>query len=79
MVLMRRGESHFLHLINLSGHTDIAYFDPVPMANIRIQLAGSFRKARAVVSNGSVPIARKREVSELVLPELAQYEIIVLE
>lgn len=53
--------------------------DPVPMTNIHIQLAGSFRKARAAVSGSSLPIIRKGGVSELVLLKLSQYEIIVLE
>jgi hypothetical protein len=36
MTLMRQANRTLLHLVNLSGHSDTAYFDPLPMSGIRV-------------------------------------------
>jgi hypothetical protein len=71
-----------VHLVNLSGHSDTAYFDPLPMRDISIDLgpgtdtgAAGFTTARAVVAGQSLPVTGGR----FVLPSLGAYEVIVLD
>ena len=68
MTLMRQANRTLLHLVNLSGHSDTAYFDPLPMSGIRVQVAGRLRQrawsrrertspslAPAIMRNSSCP------------------------
>jgi hypothetical protein len=64
-----------VHLVNLSGHSDTAYFDPLPMHDISIDLGAGFTTARAMVANQLLPVDRGR----FVLPSLGAYEVIVLD
>ena len=48
MTLMQQAGRTQLHLINLSGHSQTAYFPPVPMREIRVELRGTFHSARAL-------------------------------
>jgi hypothetical protein len=79
MSLMRQGARTLLHLINLSGHSQTAYFEPLPMRNIRIAVAGSFSGARAIRSGATLTVTRRNGRSELHLPSLLDYELVVLE
>ena len=78
MTLMRQRDRHLLHLINLSGHSDTAYFDAVPMSGIRVQVAGSFKSARVVSTGKDLPLSRAGDYAEFVLPSLSQYELVEL-
>jgi hypothetical protein len=75
MSLMRQEGRTLLHLINLTGHSQTAYFAPVPMRDIRVQLAGNFKRARAIRNARELPIAD----GKFVIPELSDYELVVLE
>ena len=68
-----------LHLVNASGHADTAYFAPVEMRDITVQVAGEFRGARAVSSNRALPVTRDGRYSRIVVPLLKAYEVVVLE
>jgi hypothetical protein len=48
ITLMRQGDHHLVHLVNLSGHSQTAYFKPVPMSGIQVQVKGAFKTARAI-------------------------------
>ncbi|HET8548008.1 MAG TPA: hypothetical protein VFL57_08390, partial [Bryobacteraceae bacterium] len=76
MTVMRQGERTLLHLINLSGHTQTAYFAPVPVRDIRVALAGSWKRAQAQRSVRDLPL---RNGNEIVVPEVRDYELVVLE
>jgi hypothetical protein len=78
MVLMRQGARHLLHVINLSGHSQTAYFDAVPMSGVRVEVAGEFHGARAVRAGRDVPVKHSGGYTGFTLPELAQYELIEL-
>jgi len=67
-----------LHLINLSGHSQTAYFPPVPMRQIRVELRGAFHTARAVRHAVDLKIRTHGGYSEIILPELLDYELVVL-
>jgi hypothetical protein len=79
MTLMKQGGRTLLHLINLSGHSQTGYFPPVPMGAIRVQLEGSFRSAKTVRSARAVPVRTGDGYSDIVIPHLADYELVVLE
>lgn len=79
MSLMKQGGRTLLHLINLSGHSQTAYFEPVPMSGIGIEVEGRFTKARALRS-GRVPKSSiEGRYTRMVLPLLRDYELISLE
>jgi hypothetical protein len=79
MTLMRQGSRTLLHLVNLSGHSQTGYFPPVPMNSIHISVAGAFKSARTVRVPGSVAVRANQGYSEITLPGLSDYELIVLE
>jgi hypothetical protein len=78
MSLMRQQGRILLHLINLSGHSETGYFPPVPMSSIHIRLAGEFHSARTVRSPGALPVKSASGYTEITLPRLGDYELIVL-
>ena len=74
MTLMRQGRRTLLHMVNLSGHSQTGYFEPIPMRDIRVGVQGAFRTARAL------RLGRSLEVDKgFTLPQLGDYELIVLE
>jgi hypothetical protein len=68
-----------IHLVNGTGHHDTAYFPPVELRNIRIEVAKEFRRAHAVALNANLPITAEGKYRTLVLPSLKAYEVIVVE
>ena len=78
ITLMRRRDTHLLHFINLSGHSQTGYFDPVPMSRIRVAVAGDFRSARAVRGGQDLAVTHQDGASEFTLPTLATYELVEL-
>jgi hypothetical protein len=77
--LMRQKGRTLLHLVNLSGHSQTAYFPPVPMQNIEIEVAGMFANARAVRESTALGTWREGKYTRISLPRLRDYELIVLE
>jgi len=78
MSLMRQGSRQLLHLNNLSGHTNTAYFDPIPFADIEIRIRGHFSRARALRSGQNLLLKQQGAYASLVLPRLEEYEVIEL-
>jgi hypothetical protein len=78
ITLMRWRDKHLLHFINLSGHSQTGYFEPVPMSVIRVAVAGDFRSARAVRGGQVLAVTRRDGASEFILPALAMSELIEL-
>jgi hypothetical protein len=68
-----------LHLINLSGHSQTGYFDPVPMTQIRIQVGGAFQSAKTVRAPGQLQIKTNGPYTDFTVPRLTDYELVVLE
>lgn len=79
MTLMRQGARTHLHLVNLSGHSQTGYFAPLPIADIRIGVAGRFRSVKAVRKPGSLAVRATGVYTEFTLPQLSDYELLVLE
>ena len=78
ITFMRQGDRHLMHFINLSGHSDTAYFNPVPMMNIQVRVKGRFSSARAIRSGQTIPIANNAGYAEFRLPALDEYELLDL-
>jgi len=79
MTLMRQRGRTLLHLINLSGHSQTAYFPPLSMPAIRVLLEENFKSARALRSGRKLAVKRAVGRAEVVLPGLGDYELVVLE
>jgi hypothetical protein len=68
-----------VHVVNLSGHADTAYFDPLPIRDISIDLGAGFTTARAMVADQPLRVTRAGDRGRFVLPSLGAYEVIVLD
>jgi hypothetical protein len=68
-----------VHLVNGTGHHDTAYFPPLEIRDIRIDLARDVRGARAVALNQDLPISVNGRFRSFTLPLLRGYEVIVVE
>jgi Hypothetical glycosyl hydrolase 6 len=79
MSLMHQNGRTLLHLINLSGHSQTAYFAPVPMTGIQVQIAGVFKTAKTVRNPGRLEVKVDKGYTEITIPALSDYELVVLE
>jgi hypothetical protein len=78
VTLMQQGGKTQVHLINLSGHSQTGYFSPVPMREIRVEVLGEFHSARALRKAMDLKVQVRGGYSEIVVPELMDYELVVL-
>ena len=76
--LMRQPGRMLVHLVNLTGHSQTAWHPPLPVERIRIRVDGSFRQARALRANRTLPLTRQNGRVEFTLPRLADYELVEL-
>jgi hypothetical protein len=68
-----------VHLVNLTGHQGTAYFPPVELRDIRIELARPVQRARAVALERELPVTASGRYRTFTLPRLGAYEAIVIE
>ncbi|QOY88093.1 alpha-amylase family protein [Paludibaculum fermentans] len=78
MTLMEREGETQVHLINLSGHSQTATFEPIPMQGIEVAVEGVFRKARTVRGAGELKVSVVDGYTRFAVPRLADYELVVL-
>ena len=78
MSLMRQNGRHQLHLVNMSGHSDTAYFEPSQMRSLKIAVRGEFAMAIAVRTKTVLAARRNNGFTHFELPSLNDYELIVL-
>lgn len=79
MTLMKQNNRTLLHLVNLSGHSQTAYFAPIPMQPISIAVEGKFSAARALRSGQTLKARHSEGYSRFQLPRLNDYEVLVME
>jgi hypothetical protein len=79
MTWMRQGHRNLLHLVNLSGHSQTGYWAPLKMTDIKVELAGQFKTAKTVRGGREIPVRVENGKSELIVPELSDYELVVVE
>lgn len=68
-----------LHLVNSTGHHTTAYFAPVEMRDIRIELRRDVRRVHAVALNRDLPVTTNGSVRSFVVPTLGAYEVLTIE
>ena len=68
-----------IHLVNGTGHQDTAYFPPVEIRDIRIELASEVRRVHAVALGRTLPVEGTGQRRWFTLPRLQAYEVLVLE
>ena len=68
-----------IHLVNGTGHQDTAYFPPVEIRDIRIELASEVRRVQAVALGRTLPIEGTGRRRWFTLPRLQAYEVLVVE
>jgi hypothetical protein len=65
--------------VNVSGHSQTGYFPPLPMQDITLDIEGNAASARAVRNSRPLQLRNSAGRTQLVLPLLKDYELIVLE
>jgi hypothetical protein len=78
ITFMHQNDRHLLQLVNLSGHSDTAWLDPIQMTNIQVRVKGSFRTGRAVKAGHDVNVANGGGYAEFTVPSLHEYELVDL-
>ena len=69
-----------VHFVNLSGHSSTAYFAPIEMRDIRVELTGAFTTARAIRLDQNLSVsAQGNGTRSFTLPRVGEYEVVVLE
>jgi hypothetical protein len=68
-----------IHLVNGTGHHHTAYFPPLEIRDIRIDLPLGVRQVRAVALDRSLPITANGRYSSFTVPRLQAYEVLVVE
>jgi hypothetical protein len=68
-----------VHFVNLSGHSDTAYFAPIEMRDIEVTLDQPVSRARVASSGESLPLSGEGNARKFTLPRLGAYEVVVLE
>jgi Hypothetical glycosyl hydrolase 6/TAT (twin-arginine translocation) pathway signal sequence len=79
ITFMRQKDRQLMHFINLSGHSDTAYFNPVPMTDLRVRVKAGFRSARAIRSDQALAVVNDGGYAEFTLPTLKEYELVDLQ
>jgi hypothetical protein len=65
-----------VHLVNGTGHHDTAYFAPVPMRDLRMELPGAITRVRAVGLGVDLPVTKVGGYAVVTLPSLDAYEVL---
>ena len=68
-----------VHLVNGIGHQDTAYFPPVELRDVRIELARDVRRVRAVALGVNLPVTSSGAYRSMTLPSLKAYEVLIVE
>jgi hypothetical protein len=59
-----------IHLVNGTGHHDTAYFPPLEIRDIRIDLARDVHRVHAMALDGALPIASNGRFKSFTVPRL---------
>jgi hypothetical protein len=78
ITFMRQNGRHLVQLVNISGHSDTAWLDPIPMTNIQVRVKGRFRTGRAINGGYDVNVADGGGYAQFTLPSLDEYELVDL-
>lgn len=76
--LMRQKGRTLVHLVNLSGHSQTGYFEPVPMGPVRVELEGEYVSAEALRAGGKLEVKRAGGRTSFTVPRLEDYDLVAL-
>jgi hypothetical protein len=79
ITVMKQPHRTLVHFVNLSGHSDTAYFAPIEMRGIKVELALPFTRATAVGLNQKLPVRKANQYYQFTLPSLKAYEVVALD
>lgn len=68
-----------VHLVNLSGHSDTAYFPAIEMKDISVELSGEFQNATVAGSEQKQVLTRSENRQRFIVPSLKDYAMIILQ
>jgi hypothetical protein len=68
-----------VHLVNGTGHQDTAYFPPVELRDITIELPREVRTVQAVGLGRVLPVTSNGGRRIFTLPSLKAYEVLIVE
>jgi hypothetical protein len=68
-----------VHLVNGTGHSGTAYFAPLELRDLEIEIALPVTRARAVDLGQTLAVSSRGRYRTFTLPRLREYEVIVLE
>ncbi len=68
-----------LHLVNGTGHHGTAYFAPVELRDIRIELPRVVRRVHAVALDRDLPVRVNGTSSSVTVPALGAYEVLTIQ
>ena len=68
-----------VHLVNGTGHQDTAYFPPVELRDITIELPRDVRTVQAVALGRALPVTSNGRNRTFTLPTLKAYEVLIVE
>lgn len=66
-----------IHLVNMSGHADTAYFAPIELRDLTIEIAQPFAQVTAMRANQRLPVTRSANATRFTLPALHAYDVLV--
>ena len=72
----RHSGNTLVHLVNLSGASQVSYHPAIPMSGIRIEVQGQFSTAIATASGQKLPLVSKGGYTCVTLPVLDTYDVI---
>ena len=67
-----------VHLVNLSGCSQVSYHPAIPMSGIQIEVAGQYRTATLASLGRDLPLSRRAEGASFTVPSLDTYDVVVL-
>jgi hypothetical protein len=75
---MKQPGRTLVHLINLTGASQAGDYPPIPMQNIQVQVAGTFSHAATVRNPATLKVHTNGKYTQFVVPQLSDYELVVL-
>jgi hypothetical protein len=74
----RHAARTLVHLVNLSGCSEVSYHPAIPMSGIQIAVAGDYASARLASQDRDLPIRRGGGTTSFTVPSLDTYDVVIL-
>ncbi len=79
-VMRQRAHARTLvHFVNLSGHSQTAWFEPVEMRGIQAEVSGKFKNASVAGTGERLNLSTRQGKTTFTLPKLNAYEAVILQ